>query len=354
MNGGAHSPTPSEDSGFSPVFVVGYPRSGTTLLATLLGRHSELAATPESHFVDEVTPPAQRTTERGVCTHDAILDRYVASMRVKDLDIDEDSVRAAFLKGEASYAALFQILLQAYAQAHGKPRVLEKTPAHLPFVPVLLGWFPNAKVICIVRDGRDAVLSRMAQVWTHNNLRLHCLDWRRWVAMGNEFEDRFPDRILRVSFEAMLSNSRETLESACAFIGVEFEETQLDPAHEAGGSIPEWEAEWKQKAGGQLDSGRIAAWRDNTSPKEQWLMHSMMGRTLEQMGYPDTGMGACPRGLRTYHGIADRCYQFMYHPFFKPHFARVKRLLRRLGFSVAERNIPESPVDMHKGGGNDG
>ena len=72
MKGGAHSLSPSEDLDFAPVFVVGYPRSGTTLLATLLGRHSELAATPESHFVDEVTPAPQRTAERNVCDHGAI------------------------------------------------------------------------------------------------------------------------------------------------------------------------------------------------------------------------------------------------------------------------------------------
>lgn len=353
MSEDSHSLSASAGPAFAPVFVVGYPRSGTTLLATLLGRHSELVATPESHFVDEVTPTSQRTAERVVLENDTILERYAQSVRVKDMELDNEVVRSEFLKGEASYAALFQVLLEAYGRKHNKQRVVEKTPAHLPFVPVLLGWFPNAIVVCIVRDGRDAVMSRMAQEWTHNNLRLHCLDWRRWMVMGSEFEHQFPHRILRVSFEALLLTPRETLGSVCKFIGVKFEEAQLDPAHEAGGSIPKWEAQWKQKAGRQLDSGRVEAWRQNASPKEQWLMHSIMGRTLERMGYPDGDMDMCPPGLKAYHGVANWCYRAMYHPLLKPHFARVKHLLRRLGIPVAERNIPESPLDTHKGREND-
>lgn len=339
---------PPDDTPFDPVFVVGYPRSGTTLLATLLGRHSKLAATPESHFVDEVTPGSQRKARRVVSDHDSILARYAESVRVKDFDLDADAVRSTFLQEEASYAALFQVLLEAFAQAHGKPRVVEKTPAHLPFVPVLLGWYPNAKVVCIVRDGRDAVASRMAQPWTHNNLRLHCLDWRRWVAMGDAFERRYPVEMIRISFEDLLSNPHETLDSVCRFIGEKFEEQQLDPAREAGNLIPEWEAEWKAKAGAPLDSERISAWRKNATPRDKWLMNSMMGATLERFGYSECGMEGCPPGLRVYHGLANACYRFMYHPLVKPHLARIKRVLRRLGVPVAERNIPETPVDAQR------
>ncbi len=104
-------------------FVVGCPRSGTTLLSVMLDRHSQLAMTPETSFYFEIAPRLAEP-ER------APLHELLAGWsRLSELGLDPgDVVRRC--AGRESAGDVLGAMLELYAQRRGKPHCGEKTPYH--------------------------------------------------------------------------------------------------------------------------------------------------------------------------------------------------------------------------------
>jgi hypothetical protein len=308
---------------FEPVFIVGSPRSGTTLLATLLDRHSRIAIPPETHFFGHF----RRRIGRGLgCVqHRTLVDELLKNRRAQDMKLDRTAILSRFSRYPADLPNLLRASLEEYAARMTKVRAGEKTPGHLEFVPVILQWFPQARVVCIVRDGRAAVLSAVKLGWHSGDIISLSLLWRRNVRRMLEYERRYPQSFTRVHYETLLRDPTGVLTDVDAFVGLDFEASQLDTS--TGSQVtPEWEARWKQKSGGQLDPERLDAWRGEAREEEKWLMNLLMGKYLALLDYPDSAVS--PRvspGLLRY--VAGRLALAVRA------FPPVKAQLRRLGIT---------------------
>lgn len=283
-----------------PVFIVGAPRSGTTLLAVLLDRHSNIAIGPETQFFTEFIPQNwdQRTPE----SYEQLVDSALSFKRIADFNFDRDQLLHHFKKYELSFASLLRAIIEVHALRSSKPRPGEKSPLHLQHVPALLTQFPESKIICVLRDGRDVVRSLIEAPWAipknPRRLGLFCIQWTDAVEQTIQYQKTLPPgRFMTVKFEDILRQPQPELEKICAFIGEKFEPTQLQPA-QASSAIPDWEKKWKNKASETLDPGRIEAWRKSADQNQIWAMNSMMGDMLERMGYSDTKLEGCPPTMR--------------------------------------------------------
>lgn len=264
---------------FQPVFIVGCERSGTTLLASLLDRHSELAVTPETHFLDDIAHQMN-----GRMTAEELVDTFVRHHRASDCGLNRERILRRLDGCEANARTVFAAALVEYAAKNGKSRPGEKTPAHLYFVGQLLTWFPRARVICIFRDGRDVALSLMNVPWTFKNLRYQCLRWRVAAQLMLDLQAKYPDRIYCCKFEDLVLNPVDTLTTLLQFIDLRFEADQLCSQRNTN-VIPEWEREWKQRASQALDRGCVYAWRAKAAPHQLRTMTSMMQPLLHKLGY---------------------------------------------------------------------
>jgi Sulfotransferase family len=309
-----HSPQPAQDgqkaattgSGvsshpsmgdFRPCFVVGNERSGTTLLTVLLGRHSELATTPETHFLSLVprkkTGPAATRTE--------LLDQLFAWRHTADMKLDRTRLTARFNKFPADYASLFRAMLEEYAAEHapGKTRIGEKTPLHLLSVPTLMEWYPQGRVVCIVRDGRDVVLSLLNMSWNHEHrLRPLCMNWMRLLKIAEDYQQQYPERFLLIRYEDLLDKPQEILQQVDEFLGLKFEPQQLDASAQPTNVVPEAERGWKGQALEQVDPSRKATWKKKATPQQLLVMNTLMGKALRHMGYGETDPPRCTLGER--------------------------------------------------------
>lgn len=283
-----------------PFFIVGAPRSGTTLLASLLNRHSNVAIGPESQFYTQFIPWnwAHRIPE----TYEELVDSAIAFQRIADFGLDRDQLLRHFKLYELSFANLLRAIMEVYAMRQSKLHPGEKSPLHLEHVPTLLDQFPGSKVIYILRDGRDVVRSLLEVPWAapRNPRRFQrfCMRWNDAVEAMIHYEKTLPpDRFRIVRFEDLLRQPKSELQKMCSFIGEEFEPTQLEPA-QSSNVVPEWEKDWKNKAAEMLDPSRIEAWRKSSNRKQIWVMNSMMGTMLERVGYANTKLDDCPPVMR--------------------------------------------------------
>lgn len=286
---------------FPPVFIVGAPRSGTTLMAVLLDRHSNIAIGPETQFFTEFIPRnwAQSTPK----TYEQLVDSALDFKRIADFSLDRNQLLHHFKKYELSFANLLRAIIEVHAIRNSKLRPGEKSPKHLQHVPRILDQFPESKVICVLRDGRDVVRSLLETSWAipgnPRRLQLFCIRWNDAVEKTIHYERTLPpNRFMTVKFEDILRQPRPELEKICDFIGEEFESTQLEVA-QTSSVIPDWEKKWKNRATEMLDPGRIEAWRGSSDQKQIWVMNSMMGTMLERVGYLDTKLEGCSPVMRT-------------------------------------------------------
>src|SRR5512143_952046 len=96
-----------------PVFIVGAPRSGTTLVAVLLDRHSNIAIGPETQFYTEFIPKnwARRTPN----TYEELVDSALAFKRIADFNLEGEELLRQFRKYDLSFANLLRAIIEVHA-----------------------------------------------------------------------------------------------------------------------------------------------------------------------------------------------------------------------------------------------
>ena len=247
------------------LFVTGFPRSGTTLLAELLSRHSRLCIPPETQFMEEFHDRLPGSIDPGSNTGRRRIQFLVTRTRARDLGVRTEELLAALPdERRIDPRTLLATLLDLYRRRQNKPLVGEKSPVHQCYIPELARWYPRARFVLVVRDGRDNLdsLDKVAW-WTKNRFWTACeithRDWRARRALR-----KYPGRGLVVRFEDLLADPHGTLQGVMTFLGLAFEETQLTPIDSA--IVPDWEQAWKGKVNSVLDPERAFAWRRDPAP----------------------------------------------------------------------------------------
>src|SRR5690348_9193182 len=172
-------PTPPRAAGASPVavarrglavnkfFIVGCPRSGTTMVQQALNRHSQIAIPPETKFFFSFFGQPEKHQRRHV-------ERLNADLNIQ-LPLPEKRI-ASYDEGRA----YFERMAQQYVEKLGKRTVTwfgEKTPEHTGHLPRIRQMFPEAKIIVLYRDGRDVASSLSRMPWMIPNVYVNFVVW---------------------------------------------------------------------------------------------------------------------------------------------------------------------------------
>ncbi len=266
-------------------FVVGYPRSGTTLLASLLNRHSCISIPPETQFFRVFL----EDEDVSLChTVDDILEFYCNYPRIIDMGLKpEDFLQYRdFISRDTTN--LLSASLEVFAKKQGKKIVGEKSPAHLLYWKTIIRSYPDAKIICIVRDGRDCILSNVKQKWTSQNPYKHAAEWGAYTREYARLSSMHPDKVILIKFEELLHSTEKVLDGVCDFIGCCYEETQLDSQGDDS-TVPAWEKKWKKGASGAPDASRVLAWKEAGDDVEMKRLSYIMKNSLKKLGYETGG-----------------------------------------------------------------
>lgn len=166
-------PNPRDSGSQSPQigFIVGVPRSGTTLLSAILNRHSSIAVTPETHFF--------RILFDDPIIRQAMLDDLASGLRqyfdrLDSIRRDKNEAWApsvaeiiSFCNGDHRPENVFSALCRLLAKPKNDTLlILEKTPSHLLHTDAIRKFFPKASVIHVIRDGRDVASSLSHVYWS--------------------------------------------------------------------------------------------------------------------------------------------------------------------------------------------
>jgi hypothetical protein len=272
-----------------PFFIIGPVRSGTTLVEQLLNRHSKLFVPPETFFftfLDRLgilgkTNPTDNDLRRFV-------GEYRKDRAFSFLDIPENEAFQVLMHDAHSYEDIFLNLMEYLRRQSEKVRWGEKTPNNLRYVAHIRKWFPRARFILVVRDGRASVLSQVKHPRWRRNLLACARHWAIDASVMSELIARLDSNVLHVvRFEHLLQNPARVVQQMCDFLGESFEENMIArPKEEQSSLRPYYQQSWMSKSTGKIDPNRAKQWLQEYSPTRLRLVEEVIGPHLESLDYP--------------------------------------------------------------------
>jgi Sulfotransferase family len=263
-----------------PFFIVGNDRSGTTMLRLVLDRGPDVAIPPESMFLTDVTLPPEDGWQ-------ALLNEVWQHPKVRLWELPGPPPRVP--KGlDGAEAARFVLgaPFEAYAHKHGKARWGDKTPHYVHHVDELLAIWPAARVVVLVRDGRDVALSVRSMPFGPNNAWAAAQWWARGVRAGSAAQGRHPERVITVRYEDLASDPAAHVPPICEFLGLRYAPDMLDLAHADRSRIVADQVSWFPTLFDGISTNAVARWRREMPPRDQAVFASLAGAELAQLGYP--------------------------------------------------------------------
>ncbi|MEM1367897.1 MAG: sulfotransferase [Cyanobacteria bacterium P01_H01_bin.15] len=242
------------------IFVLGAPRSGTTLVKLIIGVHPRLSGPGyetgifmQKHWLFQFTRQGALTTQR----------------RSESKDIVE----------------FFDQFAQRKLEEEGGERYIEKTPPHVLRLPFLLKHFPNAQFIHTYRDGRDCYCSARKHQYVKQgrHLQTYAQYWRRCVQTRLNLGEH--PRIFDVGYEELVSAPEQVVPTIMNFLGETFTSEQLDASQYSKNRISTSRRPEFAKLSQPISAVSVGRWRKGLSDADSQAFFSIAGSEMQQLGY---------------------------------------------------------------------
>jgi hypothetical protein len=269
-----------------PFFIVGNPRSGTTLLRFMLASHPRLWVPSETGFVPYLRVSPDRKLSPAETARTC---RRIGRLNRRWSDTAAATSAAVRQREKLRLGELLDTLYRRRMAGCDAARWGDKTPGYVLHMPLISRIFPSCQFIHLIRDGRDVTLSALAK-WRHRFPALLYMDeyylLRRWalsVRCGREAGAELGrERYLELRYEELALDPEGALIRTCAFLGEEFHPGMLH--HEALARrviSPAGHVEVREP----VSSARIERWRREMTPAALWEAERVAGCTLVEFGY---------------------------------------------------------------------
>lgn len=247
-------------SSLSPIVIMGCPRSGTTLIKTLLVANPELCGTEwESTGIFRVRD----------------FDRY--SM----VELPDDVI-AGFVHESPHVVTLYEKVVGRILEDRQLNHFVDKVSIRRWRLRFLNRHLPNARYVNIIRDGRDTLCSarRHPDVWQSQTTASFARYWKECVTLPQLLlADR---QLISIRYEDLTADPEGTLRKVMTFLGVEFHDCQLDPVAYRPQIAT---VDVHQNLSKSVNTSSVQRWRSDLSAEDQSLFLELAGEQLDQWSY---------------------------------------------------------------------
>ncbi|HEX2980934.1 MAG TPA: sulfotransferase [Anaerolineaceae bacterium] len=270
-------------SDWQPIYIGGPDRCGKTTLQAFLTSHPNISIPAVgsnlwSYFYGQYGDLRQPDN------FERCLDALLHYKHALFLQPDPNRLRWEFWQGAPSYARLFGLLHQHYAERTGKPRWGDQTGLIERYADEILEASPRARILHMLRDPRDRYEASLA-MWPDGKGRCGAATarWKYSADLAQRNLERYPDRYRIIRFETLIHRPEETLQEICDFLGETYTPAMLtmegSPGHRE-----------KLRQGGAtegipLSTSFIGRYRSVISKPEVAFIQEFSRRQMTAFGY---------------------------------------------------------------------
>ena len=277
----------------SPIFIVGLGRSGTTLLSRMLDAHSDIAILPETWWyvvldrlgcMEEFNHPWQYELFLHEVWNNLKSYRDPAAQVVAN-----EGIRRPRYTGPT--VPVLERLGQAYARER-KARIWgEKTPGHALWLPQIRALFPRARVLFMVRDPRDVLVSyddRWDKGRRDTEYLISTAALMKYYLTYLLERPSFPkEQVCWVKYESLVVEPAAVLQDICRFLEVPFQAGMLEFHHRQKNverDMPE--GQHHRLLSRSPTAAHVGWYRQFFSSSQIALMEKLLGAEMQALGYP--------------------------------------------------------------------
>lgn len=284
------------------VFIVGLGGTGTKLTMNILNSSRSINISDDMHFLAPrwLREDFVRKAEPlGPLDNDRNVDRVVDLMYSGRLEgnfwnepdgIDRLSpgrLKERILQSDRSYASVLRILVEEDAFSREKDIPGARLPVNIVCVPTLLEWFPDSKIIHLLRDPRAVHMSRVKKDVRDSSVPHILLNLRRLpftyqqtratAKIYRRYRERMNYYMMR--FEDIVAEPEKSIQALCEFLEVEFLDEMLNPPVDSTAYVD------RGDRGIGIDKNAISRWRDHIPGVSKNLLEWTLKREMREMGY---------------------------------------------------------------------
>lgn len=270
-----------------PLFIIGCPRGGTTLLRLMLNMHSQIAIPAESHFLIPILKKFDPEATLNKNDAEGVIRIISDHPRFQDWNIEANDLNNLVmnLNFPIKLSNLISQVFFIQISDSGKPIWGDKTPEYFSIVPKLSRLFPKAKMIGYTRDGRDVSISLKKTGWHAWN------EFQRGKYWANSVKKTFSlksnKNTMFLKYEDLIVDTELTLKKLCKFLGISYESQMLDYdlSYKKNIAAFEQKAEIHTKLARKSTKNDIARWKTESSAFTVWVFEAAAYKSLKKAGY---------------------------------------------------------------------
>jgi hypothetical protein len=272
----------------APVFVIGCPRSGTTLFYHMLLSAGDFAVYRAEANVFNMLEP--RFGDPGVARNrEALLAEWLPSEFFGRSGLDAEEFRARINTNCQNSGDFLRIFMESIAEQQKVRRWAECTPLNLQFIAEIKRTIPGAVFVHVIRDGRDVALSLAQQGWIRplpwdqqNKVLASGIFWEWIVDKGREDGRRYARDYREISFEELITRPREALAALEPFLEHDLD---YDRIQRVGiGSVSQPNTSFRSEAQA-VEFNPVGRWKKGYTAEELSRLESLIGAFLKELGY---------------------------------------------------------------------
>ena len=281
-------------------FILGNPRSGTSLLRIMLNAHPQILAAPESGFMEwwhNKYSNWSSVDNKNELKVDEYVQDVLSSKKIETWDLDPKCLNDTIKENNPrNYGELSQCVYLSRAKHLKKEAqvIVDKNNYYIHCVGKLQEIWGDAKYIHLIRDGRDVACSYIALKSQNINSKYKpqlssdiSQIAKEWLTNNQKilFEmDKMPEgQCISIKYEDMLKYSEQKLKSLCDFLGVNFNKRMLE--YYKYNDEPGSTLEWKKKTLQKPQVSNIAKYKTILTQAQIDEFNDIAGDMLERFGY---------------------------------------------------------------------
>lgn len=268
-----------------PVFVVGNPRSGTTLLYHMLLSSGDFAIYRAETHIFNLLPPSFGDL-KSKKNRLKLIDFWLNSVFFKISTLEALPWKKEAINYCTNYAKFLEFFMESIAVSQKANRWAECTPMHLLHMNPIKKGIPGAKFVHIIRDPRDVALSLTKLGWSRpiplflsNELYSAVLRWKWMVEKGRQIGQRLGKDYIEIFFEELINKPNDVLDKLGIFID---HDLNYDRILEKGiGSVSKPNTAFK----GEKSLNPLNRWRSSLNESTITEIEMFIGDELNKFGY---------------------------------------------------------------------